>query len=153
MYERRFTVNSSEEGYFEYPYDKKWVYASAALSGISIAFAVSILRDDVGALLLYFAFTSFFTLIILALKFHFYSEREKKMVENYSIEDEKEAPKRGWMQSLILLMVITLLVLLSPLILSYLLDPLWWVIIVSGFVPGVSIPEIILFIYSQRQLK
>jgi archaellum biogenesis protein FlaJ (TadC family) len=127
------------------------------LSTISIVLAVAILRSNVIVLLLYLAFTSVLTLVILALKYYFYSRREEEMHENYSIERE-EAPEKGRMKSLILLILIAAVALFSPLILSYIIltsniDPIWWIIIVSGFVPGVSIPEIILFIYARRSTK
>lgn len=118
------------------------------MSGISMAFAVAILKDDAQALFLYFSFTFIFTSIVLALKYYFYTKKWEQISEEVSTEENEVSDKR-WKWSLILLVLLTLGILFTPLILSYILDPLWLIISISGFVPGVSIPEIILFLYSR----
>jgi hypothetical protein len=135
---------------FEYPLGRAWVCASAIMSGISIAFAIAILKDDVKALFLYFTFTSLFTLIVLALKYHFYSKKWEQISEEVSSASDEVSDKR-WKLGFVLLVLLTLGILFTPLILSYILDPLWLIISISGFVPGVSIPEIILFLYSRSK--
>jgi heme/copper-type cytochrome/quinol oxidase subunit 3 len=152
------TLNTSAERDFEYPYGERWVLASGILSAISIILAIIILRSyNVVVFLLYFAFTSVLTLVILALKYYFYSRREEEMSEHYPVESE-EVPEKGRTKSLVLLILIAMAALFSPLILSYVvltssIDPIWWIIAISGFVPAVSIPEIILFVYARRQEK
>ncbi len=141
-------MNTCQKEHFEYPFGKKGVYISGVMSGISIVFAITLLRDDISALLLYFAFTSILVVVFFALKFYLYSERIKG-----TLESGKEEPKKHRTLHLILLILIVTAVLLSPLIFSYTLDPVWWIISISGFVPGVSIPEILLFLYARRTRK
>lgn len=146
-------MGAREEGYFEYPFGKNWVIASAVMSGISIVFAIAILGADAFALFLYFLFTCSLILVVLVLKFHYYSTRNEEMPEEYSSEGEEQVPEGHWKRNFVILLILTAVALISPLIFSLILDPLWWIIIISGFVPGVSIPEVILYLYSRRSTK
>ncbi|MEM2111405.1 MAG: hypothetical protein QXX08_05960 [Candidatus Bathyarchaeia archaeon] len=134
---------------FEYPFSRKWVYASAFLAFLSITFTVVMLKDYLFAIILYFVFVSALTLVILAFKSRFYSKREKEMREFQPIEPEEKTSI--WTKSFVLLMLLTLMAFLSPLFLSFLLPPEWWIIVISGFIPAMSIPEVILYLYSKRR--
>ena len=135
---------------FEYPFSRKWVYASAFLSVISITLTVVMLRDYLFAIILYFVFIFALTLVILAFKSHFYSAKEKEIREFQPMEIEEETRASIWTKSFVLLMLLTLLAFLSPLFLSFILPPEWWIIVISGFIPGMSLPEVILYLYSKK---
>ena len=154
-------MGSKGKRYLEYPFGKTWVYASAVMAGISIIFAIEVLSEEepksstlmIPPLLLYFIFTSILTVAILALKFYLYSRMDEEPLKNSLIEDMEKTPKRRWRWSLIALLCLTIAALFSPLLLLQILEPLWWIIGISGFVPAVTIPEIILYTYSRRRLE
>jgi hypothetical protein len=150
---------------FEYPFSKGFVYMSAVLSGISIAFAIVVLIGEesvqfllgsisfaIPALLLYFILSAILTLIILALKFYLYSREEKETWETHPPE-VVEKPSSRWKSVLILLSILAIIALSLPLILLALLRPIWWFISISGFVVGINVPEIILYVYSRQSVK
>jgi len=140
------------------------VYASAVLTGISIVFATVVLIGEdskelslytltfmVHPLLLYFVFTSLLTVAVLLLKFYLYSAKEE-VSEDYPFEDAQKprGSRRRWS---LLVLLLTVAVLFLPLILSVFVEPLWSFISISGFVPAVAFPEIILYIYSRYNTR
>jgi hypothetical protein len=147
-------MSFSQKGNFEYPFGKRWVYASVAMSAIAIVFAVFMLGGEgTPALLLYFAFTSIFTVAVLVLKFYLYFLRGDESSETYSVEGEEKIPKRRLKWSFILLLCLAIAALFVPLILLMFLSPLWWLICITSYVPAVNIPEIILYIYCRRSAQ
>jgi len=145
---------------FEYPFSKTWVYACYILAPLTIFFAIYFLWDadpveifsfPVHPIFFYFIFTSVFTVIIYQLKFYLYSRSEGK--EPYERDligvEESQSSFNQW--TLILLLILTFAAFFTPMILSFLLGPLWSFIAIAGFVPAMTIPEIILFTYSQRR--
>jgi hypothetical protein len=52
-----------------------------------------------------------------------------------------------------LLLCLSIVALFVPLILLMFLEPLWWLICITGYVPAVNIPEIILYVYSRRSAR
>ena len=142
-------MSFSKKGSFEYPFGKRWVYASLAMSAIAIIFAVFMLGEEGPlALLLYFAFTSLFTAAVLVLKFYLYFLRGHESSETYSLEGGEEIPRRRLKWSFILLVCLAIVALFVPIILLMFLSPLWWLICITSYVPAVNIPEIILYIYA-----
>jgi Ca2+/Na+ antiporter len=143
-------MSFSRERSFEYPFGKRWVYASVFMSAIAIVAAVFMLNGEgPSALLSYFSFTFLATVVVLVLKFYLYSSKAREPLEASSFEDEKELPrKRRW--SFMLLLCLAIVALFVPLVLLMVLEPLWWVICITGYVPAVNIPEIVLYLYSRR---
>lgn len=147
---------------FEYPFRKTWVYAGAVMAGFSIVFAIVFLIGEepekfsfytftfmIHPVVLYFLFTSFLTVVILSLKFYLYSAKDESSESHLFMGEQKtQGFLRRW--SLIIVLFLTVAVLSVPVVLSVFLAPLWWFIGVSGFVPAVTIPEIILYMYSRR---
>lgn len=139
------------QGRFEYPFGKRWVYASAFMAGISIVFAVFMLSEEgYLALIKYFAFTFLTTIAVLALKFYIYFVRRQESAKTTSFDMKEEVPKRRWRWSFIALLCLAIASLFVPLILLVVLEPLWWLICIGGYVPAVNIPEVVLYLYSQR---
>lgn len=144
-------MSLSRKERLEYPFGKRWVYASALMAGLSIVFGGFMLSEEGPiALLLYFDFTSITTIAVLALKYYLYFVRGSESSETSFLEGEEEVPKRRWKWGLILLLCLTIAALFVPLILLMVLQPLWWLICVAGYVPAVNIPEVILYIYSRQ---
>jgi len=146
---------------FEYPFSKTWVYACYILAPLTIFFAIYFLWDadpveifsfPVHPIFFYFIFTSVFTVIIFKLKLYLYSRGEgKEPYEGHLIGAEEEGQSSFNQWILILLLILTFAAFFTPIILSFLLGPLWSFIAIAGFVPAMTIPEIILFTYSQRR--
>jgi hypothetical protein len=143
-------MSFSQKGNFEYPFGKRWVFISGLMSGIAFVFAVFMLSGEgTFTLLLYVVFTSIFTVAVLALKFYLYFLRGHESPETYSVEGgEQQIVKRRLKWSFILLVCLAIVALFVPIILLYFLSPLWWLICITSYVPGVNIPEIILYIYA-----
>ena len=147
-------MSFSKKGSFEYPFGKRWVYASLAMSVITIIFAVFMLGEEGPlALLLYFAVTSIFTAAVLMLKFYLYFLRDHSSPETYSVEDEEQISRRRLKWSFITLVGLAIFALFVPLILLMFLSPLWWLICITSYVPAANIPEIILYIYCRRSAQ
>jgi len=145
---------------FEYPFSKTWVYACYVLAALTIFFAIYFLWDadpvelfaiPIHPIFFYFMFTFALTLIIFKLKLHVYSRaEEKEPYESNLIEVEEKSVNLFKQWTFILLLVLTFAAFLTPIILSYFLGPLWSFIAIAGFVPAVTISEIIVFFYSQK---
>jgi hypothetical protein len=159
-------MESKMNNHFEYPFSKGYVFLSAVLIGLSIFIATFILIGEepipfwigninfmIPALLLYFLFTAILSLIMLILKFHLYSIRWARTVDSYSPESEETDSGSIWKSIFIPLLILIIIALSLPLILLALLRPLWWFISLSGFIAGINIPEIILYVYSRRSVK
>jgi hypothetical protein len=145
-------MSSPEKRIYEYPFGKRLVFLSVAMSAIAIIFALFMLSEEgLYALLLYFGFTSIFTAAVLVLKFYVYFLRGRESSETYSGEDEVTVSRRRLKLSFILLVILAILALFVPLILLMFLSPLWWLICITSYVPAVNIPEIILYVYSTRK--
>jgi len=154
---------STEERIFEYPFSKTWVWAGLVLAGIALVFAIFLLKDEgcveifgllVHPLLLYFAFTLAFALAVFVLKFYVYSAKNE-VAENYALEGRKERSKRlrKLKLSFILVLCLTIFALTLPILFLMFLGPLWTFIFISGYIPAVTLSEVILYIYSRRSSR
>jgi len=132
---------------FEYPFGGKWVLFSGVLSGISIALGLIILSRDWVAIVMYLVFVLLCILVVLPLKFFFYLKKEEEIEEEPT--ENLESGKNKYRLKIIIFSCLIIMVLFSPFILAVFMDPVWWVILISGVVPGVNVPEIILYVFSK----
>jgi len=162
-----FTPGSSRKRNLEYPFKKSWVCAATLMAIISIIFAVLVLAGEeplvvsfyffypftfvTHPLLLYSLFVSCLIIIVFIVKLYLYSIDEEEPEDSFTTG--KEVAKRRWRWSLIILFGSAIAALFIPLVLLAFLDPLWWFISISGFVPGITIPEIMLFLYCRQGIK
>lgn len=143
-------MGSVKSNYLEYPFGKRWVYASAFMSVLAIIFAIFMLSSEgILAIVLYSVCTFIFTIAILALKFYVYFLRPQSQPESY-VDTEDMGYKKSLKQKFILLLIAAIIALFAPLLLLMLLSPLWWLISVASYVPAVNIPEIVLYWYARR---
>lgn len=126
-----------------YPRSTKWVVFSCILIAISVFYAVLFLTDPF-SIFLFFIFTSFVTVIFSSLKFWLYLKAQEEF------EEQKEEVSRRYILFLILILA---LFLFMPFYLVVFLEPLSWFIFIDGFVAGVNIPEVILYLYSRYKFK
>lgn len=111
----------------------------------SVVFVLFVL-SDVFSILLYILFSFVFTVFFFFIKVKLYSENIR---QPYKMEDEEPASKRY------VLFIISVLILgLSLLfLLLFFVDPLIWFLIITSFMAGINIPEIILYIKSTRSYR
>jgi len=139
---------SSKKAVYEYPYSKKWVLVSCILVAVSLLFtflAVILLGIDPISVLLFLAYTSIFATIFFLLKFRLYTMKTREELESRFTQEE-ETPKRH----LLILLLILIASVFLPFSLLLILDPINWFMSITGFIAGINIPEIVLYLYFKR---
>jgi len=107
-----------------------------------VVFTLSV-SSDVFSILLYTLFSFAFTIFFYFIKAKLYSESTPQQDET---EDGEHASKRY-----ALYMILALILGLSSLfLLSLFVDPLIWFLIITSFMTGINIPEVILYIQSTK---
>lgn len=123
---------------FEYPHTWKWVLFSCLLVTLSIVFVLSVLRD-LFSIFMYIIFTFIFTISFFFIKIKLYS---KKTAQKYGMEAEEPASRR-----LVFFIILVLVFGVSlPFLLLLFVDPLICFLIITGFIAGINIPEIVIYI-------
>lgn len=133
---------------FEYPFAKKWVYVSVGMAVGAIAMALSVLTKPLW-LLSYFIFTFLMTATMFAGKLYLYSSRTSENLEGRSFDNGERYRKHGSKWVIITLLGLTIVALFLPAFLSMVLEPVAWYVGLSGFVAGVSLSEVALYLYSR----
>lgn len=110
---------------------------------ISVIFALVFFVDSF-LLVLYLIFTLTLTLVLFALKFLLYSRVESKPLEYSPTEPQEKRVK--W--QIIVLIVAVIVTLGLPLVLLF-FNPVGWLIMIDGFVTGVSLSEITVYWYAR----
>jgi len=126
-----------------YPFSKARVYFNA-ISGLlvfSISTYLLIVYSTFVLLAFYFALSLIVTLISFKLKLHILHRMYKNELETVKEETEKS---QKWI--LILVAIGLVIALLLPVISTLFLDSAIWFVLFSGFVTGMSLSEIILYL-------
>lgn len=138
---------NSEKALYEYPYSKKWVFFSCVLTVLSITFTLLALSDPI-SILLFFAFTFILAGIFFLLKLRLYSMKtEHELGSHFALEEK--VPRRFF----VILLLVLFVALFLPFLLLLILEPLSWFISITGFIAGVNIPEVFLYLYFRRGEK
>lgn len=130
---------------FKYPHTRKWVMFSCLLIALSVVFVLFVL-GDLFSILLYILFSFVFTVFFYFIKARLYSASTRQPREN---EDEE----RGSRRYVLLIILVLILGLSLPFLLLFFVDPLIWFLIITSFMAGVNIPEIILYHKSIRSYR
>jgi uncharacterized membrane-anchored protein YhcB (DUF1043 family) len=110
-----------------------------------VVFVLFVLSNVV-EILVYILLSFIFTVFFFFVKVRLYSGNIR---QSYKTEDEEPASKR-----FILLIILVLIFGISlPFLLLFLVDPLIWFLIITSFIAGINIPEIILYINSTRSYR
>jgi len=136
---------------FDYPFSRSLAILSGVLASISTGFAIIILKDEGGVIppvFLYLLVTLLITLASLLIKIQLYSPT-KPSPETYTQTAEESV--KSFQQFLILLYVLVLAIIAVVPFLAIWVPGLWWVIGLTGFISGINISELILYILSQRR--
>lgn len=127
----------------KYPYSKSRVYFSVLISAFSLILALQLLPTP-ALILCYSASTSIIATITFLLKRRYFYT---KTTEAHQRVADKNVEKRTSWKLLILFFLVMILILVSPLFLASFLDPHTWFILMVSFTSGVSISEILLYVY------
>jgi len=126
----------------KYPYTRARVFISVATAALSVILAVLLLEGMPILLLYYILCTFLIAATIFMLNVRMLSIRMKSL-EEQSLQTEKGASQ--W-KALILLFCMLLLFMFAPLLLTRVLSPEIWFIIIVSFTSGASIAEIFFYL-------
>jgi hypothetical protein len=110
----------------------------------SIAFTVYVSHDPV-SMLLFSCYTSVMAGIFFLLKRRLYVMKSRDELKSPVAEEEELSAR--FLYFLMLGLIIALFV---PFILLLFLEPLSWFLSITGFIAGINIPEIFLYLCSRR---
>lgn len=130
---------------FRYPYGKVRVYFSAAMTVLSIIFALLLLKSLV-SFLYYLGLTIVLVAVVLVLKMRFlYVKMPESSEEKLS---ETESTMQNW-KALLILFVVLIMSMLLPLLLARFYPEIWFIGLI-GYISGVSVAEVLFFLISRR---
>lgn len=125
-----------------YPYSRNRVILSAIIAILSMFLAITLLLDET-SLLLYFSLS---TLIVAAITFFIKKRLYPLLIsENLQSKTEKEKKLASW-KTLLITAFMLIGSILIPLLLARVLSGPAWIIMITSFMSGVSISEIVLYI-------
>lgn len=130
-----------------YPHSINRVYLNVATAMLSIVMAVLLLRENVLTLSYYVVLASILAVIPFMLKIRL-PRGEQSTSQDNSFLNEQSAPQK----KLIALLFVTIFALLaSPFLLAGFMPPHFWFILIVGIVTGLSISEVLFYIYCKRE--
>jgi cobalamin synthase len=130
-----------------YPHSISRVYLNVATAVLSIVMALLLLRENVLVLSYYLVLTSILAVIPFVLKIRLPSIGQSTSQDNSFLNEESSPQKR-----LIALLFVTIFALLaSPFLLAGFMPPHFWFILIVGVVTGLSVSEILFYIYCKRE--
>lgn len=133
----------------KYPFSKKRVLFSCVLVATTIGFTFYALTDPF-SIFLFFVYTLLLTAIFLVLKLHLYSTEAEKLESPHFEKKYASQEKNTLKRQITVLLILLIFALFLPFSLLLFLNPFTWFMSITGFIAGINIPEIILYIYAQR---
>lgn len=130
-----------------YPYSRNRVILSAIIAILSMFLAITLLLDETSLLPYFFLSTLMVAAITFIIKRHLYP---LLVSEDLQSKTEKEKKLASWK---ILLITAFMLIgsILIPLLLARVLSGPAWIIMITSFMSGVSISEIVLYIQASSK--
>lgn len=135
-----------ERSHIKYPFNVSGIYTSVIIAILSIVLATLLLRDLLH-LLYYLLSTILITVVTFILKKNIFYPRLARLNKDHA--KTSEGGKRTWML-LILIFLGLIATLILPLFLTKVLDPYVWLILIISFTTGVSVAEILLYLYMPK---
>lgn len=135
----------TRKGYLKYEFSMSRLYMDTATAVLSVILAFLILKDvDISLLLYYMLSVVLITVIALVLKIRFSSVRGHE-------EDlaKEEGEPIGLMKLLILFCVLTMLIMTPLLLVRFLPSSVWFILLIS-FISGVSLSDLLFYLYITR---
>lgn len=129
-----------------YPYPENRVYLSAAIAALSIILALALSSNQPIVIIYYLFSTVVFTVATFLLKKQIYG------LLSADKDDEKtsEAGERTPWKAVLLVLFMSLAVIVAPLLLTQVLSAMAWFVLIVGFMSGVSISEVILYLQMRQ---
>lgn len=131
-----------------YPFSITGVYISVILAGISTVFTLLLLQGQPILLAYYFLIMSLIMAVGLILKIRLLSSSPKAN-ENLV---EGRGTAIGW-RTLLLFLLMLIAAVSLPILLSKVLDNRIWFTLLTSFISGISISEILFYLYAARAGK
>lgn len=135
----------TRKGYLKYEFSMSRLYMDTATAVLSVILAFLILKDvDISLLLYYMLSVVLITVIALVLKIRFSSVRghEKDLAK-------EEGEPIGLMKLLILFCVLTMFIMTPLLLVRFLPSSVWFILLIS-FISGVSLSDLLFYLYITR---
>lgn len=129
-----------------YPYPENRVYLSAAIAVLSIILALALSSNQPIVIIYYLFSTVGFTIATFLLKRYIYALVSADGNEERTSEVEERTP---W-KALLLVLFISLALIGAPLLLTQVLGPTVWFVLLVGFTSGVSISEVVLYLQTRQ---
>lgn len=127
----------------KYPYPKSRIYLSVIITVWSLILTLQLLQTP-ALILRYFASTFIIATITFIIKRHYFYT--KITVTHQRVANENLKNRTPW-KLLILLFSVMIAILVFPLFLASYLDPYTWFILIVSLTSGISIGEILLYVY------
>lgn len=137
---------SSEAEKKRYPFTKARVYVSALTAVLSAILAVLLLHGSLIQLLYYLICTSLIASAVFMLNVRVFFVKASRSSEERNVPTERRASQ--W-KALLLLFAILLLSMIVPLLLTRVLSPEIWFIVLVGITSGASIAEISFYFHTR----
>lgn len=150
----------------EYPFSKSLVFVSAVIAAASTVFAILILSEGTPEavhvltlavpipVLYYMLATALLTFSTILVKIRLYSGSANAGKSGPYTSGAERAVK-GFKRSLTLVYVAVVIVMILIPLLALVVPAVWWLICVTGFVSGINLSEILIYLFSRkyRQMK
>jgi len=135
----------TRKGYLKYEFSMLRLYMDTATAVLSVILAFLIVKDvDISLLLYYMLSVVLITVIALVLKIRFSS------VRGYEEDLAKEEGEPiGLMKLLILFCVLTMFIMTPLLLVRFLPSSVWFILLIS-FISGVSLSDLLFYLYITR---
>lgn len=135
----------------KYPHSIGKVYLNVTTAVLSIVLALTLLKDSL-LLSHYIVFTSILATIIFILKIRPQKIVTPSLPQESSFPNEESAPRR---RLLLLVFFMIFAILASPLLLAGLMreTPHIWFTVIVGIATGMSISEILFYIYCEKMVS
>lgn len=134
----RKTKNNRKKKRITYPFSRRRVYFSGLLCFLSLLFMLILSEGNISVIGLYLMTTGIIGVPSYLIKIHIYREK---------VEEIKSASRKD-VRIWVTLFLFSLMLLCSPFVFLYLFGPHAWLIVINGFISGVNIPEIVIYLIS-----
>ena len=136
----------------KYPYSKSRVYLSMAIALMALFLAGALFQSDPTLGLTYLLYSLLATLVVIGATFLLKMRLYPLIAEPSEATDNlHEQTKRSGLTSKGLLLVFLMLIapILVPLLLSGVLGGLAWLVMMTSYILGVSVSEILIYLYAR----
>jgi uncharacterized membrane protein len=129
-----------------YPYSKNRVFLSTTIAALSAALALPLLLFD-AILIIYYLLATF---VVTILTFYLKKRLYNFLLTGKEGENRDDDTKRARWKTLLITLLMLIGSIGGPLLLAVFLSGATWFIVISSYLTGVSISEIVIYIQATR---